>query len=191
MYKRQQLTQNIKETLGEILDSSRHEEQAINRHLRQAGKALKSNKIPTHQAGRITSYNRENRALIVNWLSKKDDTSTLDVLERLLQERIIIRDRYKQVIAFQKRYPDLKNRLDRTLRLWAKAQENNYYAEYRLLYAAETRFIIDRMGLSLSNGLAADKRLAKDMNAYTEFVAGHAEDAFKKAEEAYKPNRLR
>lgn len=185
------LTKNIKETLGQMLDSSRREEQAISRHLRQAGQALKSNKIPAHQAGKITSYSSQNRAIIVDWLSRQDDARVLEILERLLQERTIIRDRYKQVVAFQKRYPDLKNRLERTLQLWAKAQESNYYAEYRLLYAAEARFIIDDMGLAQHSGQSADQRLAKDINAYTEFVAGHAEDAFRKAEEAYKPNRLR
>ena len=188
------LTKNIKETLGQMLDSSRREEQAINRHLRQAGQALKSNKIPARLAGKITSYSSQNRATIIDWLSRQDgqgDARVLEILERLFQERSIMRDRYKQVVAFQKRYPDLKNRLERTLQLWAKAQESNYYAEYRLLYAAEARFIIDDMGLALSSGQTADKRLAKDINAYTEFVAGHAEDAFKKAEEAYKPTRVR
>ncbi len=183
------LNQSIKQTLSQMLDSEQREEQVINKHLRRAGQALKSHKIPAQQAGKITSYKQQNRAFIVDWLNQQDDSRTLEALTRLLDERSLIQARYQQVGAFQKRYPDLKNRLARTLQLWANAREANYYAEYRLLFAAEARFIIDHM--QLRSGQSAARDLAQTTRSYTQFVIDHAEETFQQAEEAYKPSQLR
>lgn len=179
-----QLAKSIQETRGQLLDNKRREENVISTHMRQAGASLKTNTIPGSQAGKITAYTKQNRLLITNWLRDKGSVDTLDVLDKLVQQRNIINDRIKRIQAFRQRYPDLNQTLSRTLKLWSQAKESNYYAEYRLLYAAESRYSVEHLDLATDT---ADKRLSKELKIYTSAVAKHADKALERAEQAYKP----
>lgn len=184
----EQLTKKIKETRGQLLDNKRREEKVISAHMYKVGASLKTNTIPGSQAGKITSYNTQNRRLIIDWLRAKGAIDMLDALDNLAQQRNIINDRVKRIQSFQKRYPDLNQTLSRTLELWAQAEESNYYAEYRLLYAAESRYIVEHLDLATDT---ADKRLDKELRTYTSAVTQHADVALGRAEQAYQPEEIR
>lgn len=183
-----QLTEKIKETRSELASSKRREAEVISTYMSTAGGSLKSHTIPSHQAGKITAYTATNRQLITDWLSEKGSVNILSVLNELLEQRTLINDRIKQIQSFRKLYPDLNNRLSRTENLWAQARESNYYAEYRLLYAAEARYVVEYMNLASNT---ADKRLDKELNTYTSAIAKHVETALEKAEQAYQPDSVR
>ncbi|MEZ5537554.1 MAG: hypothetical protein R3F02_18275 [Thiolinea sp.] len=179
-----QLTKKIKETRGQLLENKRREAQVISNYMSKAGGSLKNHAIPATQAGRITAYTRQNRQLITDWLSSKGSVNIPDVLNNLVQQRTLINNRIKQIQSFRQRYPDLNSQLSRTEKLWVQAKESNYYAEYRLLFAAETRYVVEYMNLA---GNTADKRLDAELNTYADAIASHAEQALEKAEQAYKP----
>ena len=183
------LTRSIQSTRSQKLDYGKREANVMGNSMQSAGQALKNNRLPPQLAGKITAYSPANRKLLTDWLSTQDSNLILPALDRLSSERNLIRDRINQVKSFQQRYIDLYNILDRTLKLWTKALEANYYAEYRLLNAIEHRYIVDELGLDTAS--SADERLARDLIAYTESVAGYAEDMLEKAEQAYQPPQLR
>ncbi|MEZ5476471.1 MAG: hypothetical protein R3E95_02960 [Thiolinea sp.] len=183
------LTRQIQSSLALRLEDRKQEERLLREHMSAAGAALKSNRIPTQLAGRITAYTGSNRNRLLEWLRRYGPSRTLNVLERLAEERTLIRNRIQQLQSFRKRYPDLVRDLDRTLALWNQAIESNYFAEYRLLYAVEALYVADQ--LALDSAEAASKRLNADLNAYTELAAGHAEDALEKAEQSYQPPRIK
>lgn len=182
----EQLEKKIKVTRGEILDNERREAQVISSHMIKAGASLKDNAIPGNQ--RIVSYTNQNRQLITDWLREKGSFDTLDTLSNLIEQRKIINARIQKLQSFKQEYRDLNRSLSRTLDLWEKAKESNYYAEYRLLYAAESRYVVEHLSLA---GESADKRLDNELRTYTNAVAQHADAALDRAEQAYRPENIR
>ncbi len=181
-----QLEKKIKVTRGQLLDNERQEAKLISSHMIKAGTSLKNNAIPRNQ--RIVSYTKQNRQLITDWLREKGSFDTLDTLSNLVEQRKIINARIQKLQSFKQNYRDLDRSLSRTLGLWEKAKESNYYAEYRLLYAAELRYVVEKLSLA---GRSADQRLDKDLQTYTNAVAQHADVALDRAEQAYKPESIR
>lgn len=181
-----QLAKKIKVTRGQLIDNRRKEASIVSSHMRKAGASLKNNTIPRNQ--QITSYTSQNRKLITDWLRATGSFDILDALSNLIDQRKIINERVKKLYSFRQRYPDLNKTLTRTLDLWAQAKESNYYAEYRLLYAAESRYVAAQLDLA---GESADKRLDKELQTYTNAVAQHADVALDRAEQAYKPGDIR
>ncbi|CAA6813657.1 MAG: Unknown protein [uncultured Thiotrichaceae bacterium] len=181
-----QLEKKIKVTRGQLLDNERQEAKLISSHMIKAGTLLKNNAIPGNQ--RIVSYTNPNRRLITDWLREKGSFDTLDTLSNLVEQRKIINARIRKLQSFKQNYRDLDRSLSRTLGLWEKAKESNYYAEYRLLYAAELRYVVEQLSLA---GQSADQRLDKELQTYTNAVAQHADVALDSAEQAYKPEDIR
>lgn len=181
-----QLEKSIKVTRGQLLDNKRQEAKRISSHMIKAGTLLKDNAIPRNQ--RIVSYTKQNRQLITDWLRVKASFDALDTLSNLVEQRKIINVRIRKLQSFKQDYRDLDRSLSRTLGLWEKAKESNYYAEYRLLYAAESRYVVEQLSLA---GGPADNRLDKELQTYTSAVAQHADVALDRAEQAYKPEDIR
>lgn len=182
----EQLEKKIKVTRGEILDNERREAQIISSHMIKAGASLKDNAIPGNR--KIVSYTNQNRQLITDWLREKGSFDTLDTLSNLIEQRKIINARIQKLQSFKQEYRDLNRSLSRTLDLWEKAKESNYYAEYRLLYAAESRYVVEHLSLA---GESADQRLDNELQTYTNAVAQHADVALDRAEQAYRPENIR
>ncbi|PIE00324.1 MAG: hypothetical protein CSA79_04385 [Thiothrix nivea] len=183
----EQLIQKIKETRSELSSNKRREAQVISNTMKQAGGSLKRHTVPGHQAGKITAYTRQNRELITAWLHEKGSMDISDVLNELVEQRKLINDRIRQIQSYRQLYPDLDKRLARTEQLWTQARDSNYYAEYRLLYATETRYVVEYMNLASKT---ADARLDKELSTYTRSIAKHADAALEKAEQAYQPARV-
>ncbi len=178
------ISKDIRETRGDRLDDQRKEDTVISDYLREIGNRLKSNKLPSQQAG-ITTYSGNNRNMLIKWLQVNGSSELLGHLEQMVEQRALIRERSQKVQQFMQSYTDLRTTLQTTLDLWRQAMEHNYYAEYRLLHAAEAQYVLEQ--LNITSVVAASKRLDDDVANYLPKVMNHVNDTLAAAEEAYNP----
>ncbi len=176
------LIKNIQQTRGDDLDNQDSEEQYIIEAMRAAETLLKSNKLPSAQQG-ITSYKADNRARLIDWLTKNGSENVLQSLNMLGNQRTHIFQQIQTVKSYMERYKDLP--LSRTLQLWQTALQHNFYAEYRLLYASEIAYTLQQAEISVPAKTAAhlDATIEVQIPNILKFV----NEMVTQAEEAYAP----
>lgn len=178
------LISGIQETRGDDLDNQREEEKRITEHLRRAEALLKNNKLPDQKAG-ITSYKPENRNSLLLWLQQYGTTELLETLKQMGEQRQLISQRSQQLSNYMQRYPDLRSSLEQTQTLWQQAMQHNLYAEYRLLFAMETQYILETLGIT--SAANTRKRLDATLETYLPSVVNHVNDTLARAEGGYNP----
>lgn len=182
-----QLAEKVRQTRGDLLDNDRREEKLVSAYLNRVGNALKNNQLPSTSAG-ITSYSKANRERLQEWAQFNMSTELSANLAQLRDRRSRIIQRRKQLEAYIRQYPKLRQALERTHYLWTVALQQNLYAEYRLLQVVEIEYLQEEMNTGLAS--EARQQLDRDLRTYMPGMINAVEKHLINAEEAYRPDDL-
>jgi hypothetical protein len=194
------LQKRIQDALGTSREFQQTEKDSINDHLASAGDLLEGNiknktkaksKSKTRQTlpalPQFEPYTEENRQTLIQWLTQRQETSVLAQLQQLQQEETKIREKMNYILEYQKINTDLVEPVKDLFDTWNRALSYNLYAQYRLLFAAETLELALRLGIS-----ADDRNLARLHTQLLQLSPKVLEDALEErrnAEYSYQPEK--
>lgn len=174
----------IQEIRGDTLDDKRQEEVLINQHIQDFTKLLKTNQLPDVNAG-ITSYTDQNRLLVLNGMREPVPENLRTYLQQLASDRVNINQHLAQIKHYQDIYPDLRDSLEKTAKLWREALQHNLYTDYRLMYGLEIEYVLEQ--LNIDSAATPRKRLREDLLSALPRMMDNITVKMADAEEAYSP----
>lgn len=183
------LQKRIQNGLGDSHKFQVEESDAISKQLRDCVELLKATKLTKpkkNQSYNFLPYSDQNRQMLLNLLTNKQEQSILINLTQLQNTEAQIREKLAYIMEYRKVNTDLLSEVNDLILTWNDALVYNQYAQYRILFGVETLEIIGRLGVTPSS--RDYDWLLNQLRELSPKVVADAEEERKTAAYSYNPD---
>lgn len=181
------LIDDIEATQSNAINYRNTEAGIIRKHGQSAIQTLRDNKLPRNWSTALTDhmYVGNNRQRIITWMQTHNYQTALTNLTLLSENYQDIVERINKVRAFRDTYQDLSTPLEDSLRLWQEALGHNILAQYRILFIADSEYVLE--ALNITSNAVMRQQLRNALKNKTDQAVTLAERAKRRAEQSYNP----
>lgn len=183
------LQKRIQNGLGDSHKFQVEEADAISKQVRACVDLLKATKLAKPKKGQaydFLPYTEQNRQVLVDILTRKQENGILANVTQLHNLENQIRDKLAYMLQYRKVNTDLLSEVNDLIRIWNEALIYAQYAQYRVLFGVETLDILERLGISPESRDYA--RLLNQLRELAPQVVTDADEERKTAAYSYNPD---
>lgn len=163
------------------------EAEIIRKHGNSSLKALNNKNLPNNWQTNLPKhmYVDGNYQRLSDWLQVNKYQAALTNLKLLETNYRVILDRIQKVREFRDSYRELSIPLQEALKLWQEALGHNMLAQYRILFIADSEYVLETLDITTNTTMR--RQLRDALKNKTDLAVTHAERAKLRAEQSYNP----